>query len=391
MSTPLIFESTSTNPYHNLSIEDYLLRNSHPSSRILFFYTNRPCVVIGRNQNPWLECNLIRLRNGLPKGEIYDSEDRNTSPITSTTRSVPIDLVRRRSGGGTVFHDLGNLNYSLIVPNDKDFNRRKHAEMVVRGLKGLRTHHIPSQIKVNDRHDIVMQKQGQQEWLKVSGSAFKLTRGRALHHGTLLFSSPYIHQISGLLRSPGRDYIRAKGVESVRSKVGNLTSIEDRAKSEKLREEIVENVTSEFMALCGRGTHDIPGDSVMKVSDIDCDEQINSAIAKGVTELMTAEWRFGQTPRFEFDSGVIDGFQLQLHANRGIIERVKVEGAASDGSMVAEGVFVAQTHLHSIEDWKVTLRDLQTQESSKLKDLIGKASNNKTLMDRIESTFPNCG
>lgn len=116
-SASLVFRSSSTNPYHNLSIEDYLLRNSDHSSRILFLYTNRPSVVIGRNQNPWLECNLQQFRKGLPRGKA--NKERHVEGLKDRNARAPIDLVRRRSGGGTVFHDLGNLNYSVIVPNDK--------------------------------------------------------------------------------------------------------------------------------------------------------------------------------------------------------------------------------------------------------------------------------
>ena len=389
-SETLTFRSTSNNPYHNLSIEDYLLRNSDHSSRILFFYTNRPCVVFGRNQNPWLECNLQRLQDGLSRGE---AEDGNTKTgLKSKVEAIPIDFVRRRSGGGTVFHDLGNLNYSVIVPNDKDFNRRTHAEMVVRGLASLDGWDLKAQIKVNERHDIVMRRQGQEQWLKISGSAFKLTRGRALHHGTLLYSSPYLSQISGLLRSPARDLIQAKGVESVRSKVGNLTWMEDAAKRQELESAIVDNVTAEFLRLYGqtRDTQPRP----LEVSDQECRLETNVKIADGVNELMSNEWRFGQTPRFDFDSGMVDGSRLQFHSNRGLIETWKLGGKNSDGTIEAEGKTSEPTVLHDIHDWKSVLQGLQPtgqgsdQQSGELKELGSKVVQNLTLMKQLKSIFP---
>jgi lipoate-protein ligase A len=226
--TRQIYVSRSTNPYLNLSIEHYLLQKSSPESTVLFLYTNEPCVVIGRNQNPWLEVNLRLLRQGQAKLQ------------GSKKQSLPSEvlLVRRRSGGGAVFHDEGNVNYSVICP-PSEFNRDKHAEMVVRALKKLGTRGI----RVNERHDIVVDQvtaydldidedlpgtksemldQSRHSSLKVSGSAYKLTRLRALHHGTCLLSSQNLESISKYLRSPARPYIKARGVESVRSRVANL-------------------------------------------------------------------------------------------------------------------------------------------------------------------------
>lgn len=192
-----VYQSTSNDPYLNLSIEHHLLQHSHPDSYILFLYINDPCVVIGRNQNPWLEVNLPALQ---------EEQD--------------IKLVRRRSGGGTVFHDHGNVNWSVICP-PAVFDRDKHAEMVVRALKDLGV----TTAKVNERHDIVIAGDGRgkgNDIFKVSGSAYKLTRLRSLHHGTCLLNSPRLKNIGKYLRSPGEPYIKAKGVESVRSPIRNV-------------------------------------------------------------------------------------------------------------------------------------------------------------------------
>jgi lipoate-protein ligase A len=128
-------------------------------------------------------------------------------------------LVRRRSGGGTVFHDEGNVNYSVICP-PAVFDRDKHAEMVVRALRSLGV----ETTRVNERHDIVLDTEGPsgQETYKISGSAYKLTRLRSLHHGTCLLSSPNLAGIGQYLRSPASPYITARGVESVRSKIRNV-------------------------------------------------------------------------------------------------------------------------------------------------------------------------
>ena len=214
-----LYISTSRNPFLNLSIEHFLLQISPSNSRICFLYINEPSVVIGRNQNPWLEVNLPALARSDPR----------------------IQLVRRRSGGGAVFHDEGNLNYCAICPIG-EFVRDKHAEMVTAAIRSFQR-----RARVNSRHDIVLD-QGdyapmnlrrtnnyiedlhrtvyhtddtQRPPLKVSGSAFKIIKGRALHHGTCLLSCDRLSSISHLLHAPGRGFISAKGVESVRSPVGN--------------------------------------------------------------------------------------------------------------------------------------------------------------------------
>lgn len=230
-----IYTSRSLDPFLNLSIEHFLLQKSPPQSTVLFLYVNRPCVVIGRNQNPWLEVNLRSLRQGRAVGAL------KTAPGTSaaTRRLGDVELVRRRSGGGTVFHDEGNVNYSVICPT-ADFTRDKHAEMVTKPIR-----EVNPRARVNERHDIVLD-QGEMlpehDWpspldmhhtrfhpsskdslpLKVSGSAYKMTRQRSLHHGTCLLASSDLTGISQLLRSPARPFIKARGVESVRSPIGNV-------------------------------------------------------------------------------------------------------------------------------------------------------------------------
>ena len=227
LSQPLqTYISTSRDPYLNLSIEHHLLQKSPPDSAVLFLYVNRPSIIIGRNQNPWLEVNLALLQAG--------RQDLPTEP----SGIGAVDLVRRRSGGGTVFHDEGNVNWTVICPS-ADFTRDKHAEMVVRALRSCGI----DRARVNARHDIVLD-QGQRgadtdpddthstpyeatdfdtpRPLKVSGSAYKLTGKRALHHGTCLLNSPNLNIIPDYLHSPAKPFMTARGVESVSSPVGNI-------------------------------------------------------------------------------------------------------------------------------------------------------------------------
>lgn len=278
-----IYQSVSTDPFVNLSIEHFLLENAPKDSSILFLYINRPCVVIGRNQNPWLETDLRLLHN-----------DRTRE----TGENEAAQYVRRRSGGGTVFHDEGNMNYSVISPRGS-FTRNKHAEMVVRALHRVGA----TNTSVNERHDIVMTPDKTQNDInepparKISGSAFKLTRYRALHHGTCLLDSPNIHDLGRFLRSPACAYIKAKGVDSVRSPVGNVsTALADSFFS---MQGVTESVIEEFAQLYGihsdavlraRRAHAnepeiYAGDSWVTGTVGDAQGEQEPEIAKGIAEL----------------------------------------------------------------------------------------------------------
>ncbi|KAK8141315.1 Biotin/lipoate A/B protein ligase [Beauveria asiatica] len=283
-----IYLSRSRDPLLNLSVEHHLLQTAPADATVLMLYANAPCVVFGRNQNPWIETNLARL--------------------ASSSQRPPIRLVRRHSGGGTVFHDEGNVNFSVICPSTA-FDRNKHAEMVVRALRRLGR---PT-VRVNERHDIVVDDDvsrgggGGGGTFKVSGSAYKLTRLRSLHHGTCLLQSPNLDSISGLLRSPAEGFIKARGVDSVRSPVRNLhldvAAFEDA-------------VVREFEEMYGRPD----------VRDVveDAEALTVPQIRQGYAEMSSRAWLYGQTPR---------------------------KGAQKDFSSLVGAT------LYDIDDWSVRLAD----------------------------------
>ncbi|KAL1838773.1 hypothetical protein VTJ49DRAFT_2235 [Mycothermus thermophilus] len=352
-----IYRSTSTDPYINLSIEHHLLQRSHPDSTILFLYTNRPCIVIGRNQSPWLEVNLRALADGLPPS---DSKPNNYAQ--------PISLVRRRSGGGAVFHDHGNANWSVICP-PAIFTRDLHADMVARALRERLG--VPT-ARVNGRHDIVIDVDVDgtdahaTKTFKISGSAYKLTRTRALHHGTCLLSSPNLSRVGKLLRSPAEGFIKARGVESVRSPIRNVGIKGD---------EFAEAVLAEFRAMYGGG--DISHDGEVVVTE----EQAlaNNDVVSGVRELASADWVFGQTPLFTFstepteedprprpDVGykLREGFRAHLVARHGEIQSVNIRGfsgteasATVDADTPALTSALVNQRLHHTTDWRRTLEE----------------------------------
>ncbi|KAL9010668.1 MAG: hypothetical protein Q9173_004418 [Seirophora scorigena] len=300
-----VYLSRSQDVATNLSIEHYLFQKSHPESTVLFLYVNRPCIVLGRNQNPWLEVNH------------------------SLAKHDKIKVIRRRSGGGTVFHDLGNVNFSVICPPPA-FHRDKYAEMVVQAIRKFSL-----RARVNERHDIVLDPgellldmhdhpdpedthrtayafgDGTLVPRKVSGSAYKLSRLRALHHGTCLFNSPNIAGISEYLRSPARPFLKARGVESVRSPITNISSGHQSESPsstiQSLQRQIIEAFIHKYnldiqslyplsettSAAVGLSEHDqctsgVIDDTLLEIPDI----------AAGREELESPEYLYNQTPQF---------------------------------------------------------------------------------------------
>nr|OQO26617.1 hypothetical protein B0A51_06679 [Rachicladosporium sp. CCFEE 5018] len=340
--------SSSHSPDLNLSLEHHLLSHSPEASTILILYRNRPSIIIGRNQNPWLETNLSLLRNA-----------------SSLGISEPVELVRRRSGGGTVFHDLGNVNWTVICPS-ADFTRDKHAEMVVRALRSLGV----ARARVNERHDIVLD-QGQQSAavdpddthvtpftskditpLKVSGSAYKLTRGRALHHGTCLLTSPNLGVIPKLLRSPAKAFMSARGVESMSSPVGNLgLEVED----------FIRAVQREFGTMHGSA-------KIVEVEDLGKGWADRTGVSEGVTELKSPEWTFRQTPQFTLSSTPLPGKRpdasvaldpevasVDITVRYGAITAANLLLTSTAGATFAMGDSLIGKRVHEIVDWQQEL------------------------------------
>ncbi|KAF3007866.1 Biotin/lipoate A/B protein ligase [Curvularia kusanoi] len=338
--------SRSSDPYLNLSIEDHILRKSPPDSTVLFLYVNRPCVVIGRNQNPWSEVNLGILNAAGGVKELKDTEPPGIGAV---------DLVRRRSGGGTVFHDEGNLNWSITCPRN-EFTRDKHAEMVVRALRkqGI------ERARVNERHDIVLDQgherrpcdpedthrtpytvdEGTPKPLKVSGSAYKLTRQRALHHATTLLESPNLHIISQYLRSPAKNNIEAKGVESVSSPVSNI-GLELKPYEKRLQE-----VFAAMYASVGK----------IDVAETVGDEHLNIPdIRKGYDELRTQDWMWAQTPQFDVKLDFDNSPAITLNVHHGVIKSADINIDILDDTHEDIRSALVGTKLQDVSDWAMLL------------------------------------
>jgi lipoate-protein ligase A len=179
--------SDRTNPYKNLALEEYLLWNVQKGERILYLWQNRHTVVIGINQNPWKEVHVKELE---ADGGF---------------------LARRMSGGGAVFHDLGNLNFTFLA-REEDYDTDRQLDVIARALARFGIRAVRS-----GRNDLLA------DGRKFSGNAFFRSRGHCYHHGTLLLEVD-LSNLSRYLNVPPAK-LQSKGVSSVRSRVINLKEL----------------------------------------------------------------------------------------------------------------------------------------------------------------------
>lgn len=182
-----VYKTDCHNPYKNLATEKYLLDTVSKGVCILYLWQNENTVVIGKNQNAWTEC----------KCSLLEAEGGK--------------LARRLSGGGAVFHDLGNLNFTFLCHNE-DYDLNKNLSVLKRAcsLAGIKT-------EISGRNDILADNR------KFSGNAFYNTKDKSYHHGTILISADK-ERLERYL-TPPKIKLEAKGIKSVRSRIVNLSEL----------------------------------------------------------------------------------------------------------------------------------------------------------------------
>lgn len=263
------------NPYLNLAVESNLLDNFLPNTVSLFLWKNKQTVVIGTNQNPYSECDTESLLN---EGGF---------------------LARRRTGGGAVYHDLGNLNFSFVA--DKNIYDVKRQMQVIQ--KALLDFNLETE--VSGRNDITYQGR------KFSGNAFAKTKNQGLHHGTILIKTDSERLQKYLKVKPAK--LHKHGVKSVSSRVINLSEVADITS---------ENIIPHLI----RAFEDVYQGSATIISFDDlCDENaIRLSQHIGSEEYLFGKWKEFHTKKSAtFDWGSID-LDIDIDEENGIIKDINI-------------------------------------------------------------------
>lgn len=274
---------TSYDPFYNLALEEYLFDNQQDGVT-LYLWQNQNTVVIGKHQNAWKECRVALLEE--QQGH----------------------LARRSTGGGAVYHDLGNLNFTFIAPKAQ-YNVLRQLGTVQKAMMRLG---IASMF--TGRNDLVTKDNA-----KFSGNAFRMGKHVCMHHGTLLVNVD-MDKLS-LYLMPSKEKLAAKGVDSVRARVCNLKEYAADLTIERVKSAMQEAFVEEYGPAAILQPHQW---------DVPAFDQLKERYASW-------EWRFGQTPRFDiafekrFDWGQVE-FCLQME--KGCIKDARIHSDAMDEAFI---------------------------------------------------------
>ncbi len=269
----------STDPYFNMALEEYIIKNLPGEGNYFMLWQNQPAVIVGRNQNTLEEIN------------------------SSYIDAHGIKVVRRMSGGGAVYHDHGNLNFTFVVDANQDFaNFDKFTRPVITALQT-----IGIEAENNGRNDITITGR------KFSGNAQFKYRNRLLHHGTILFDTNIEEMVQAL--NPGNQKITSKGVKSVRSRVTNI--------SEHLSTKVT---LDEFKQILTAAV--LEQESINDIYLLDCDDLAVITALKN-KKYTSYDWIFGNSPTFDirkFGNFAWGNIDFRLEVKRGMISACKIYG-----------------------------------------------------------------
>ncbi|MDE0584518.1 MULTISPECIES: lipoate--protein ligase [Planococcus] len=270
-----------TDPRINLAIEEYLLKTMDVDQNpFLLFYINEPSIIIGKNQNT--------------------AEEINTDYVDSNG----IHVVRRLSGGGAVYHDHGNLNFSFITKDDgnsfRDF--RKFTEPVVKALQDMGVN-----AELSGRNDLLA------EGRKISGNAQFATRGRMFSHGTLLFDTKMDEVVSAL--KVNKEKIESKGIKSIRSRVANISEfLEQDMSVGQFREAVLHSIFA--------------GEENVRFWEL-TDQDWDNIHELSRERYANWDWNYGKSPKFNIKHShrfPVGGIDVRLQVEKGIVQEAHIYG-----------------------------------------------------------------
>jgi len=258
--------NNSTNPYFNLALDEYALKHINIDEVFFFLWRNEPSVIIGKNQNTVEEINQAFI-------------DKNN-----------IKVARRVSGGGAVYHDFGNLNFTFIINVDDPgkVNYKKFVQPVIDALKemGVRA-------EASGRNDILV------NGLKISGNAQRMANGKLMHHGTLLYDVNIEDMVQALYVT--EDKFISKSVKSVRSRV---TNIKEHLPNSS---DIFDFSNTLHFYLSNKGN-----DKEIVLSDKD----ISRIEFEAINRFATWDWNYGESPEFNVvNKKRFNGGKLEIKAD----------------------------------------------------------------------------
>ena len=271
--------SDQTNPYWNIAVEQYLVE--HANAVVLYLWRNRRTVVIGQNQNPFSECNV----------EALEADGGY--------------LMRRKTGGGAVYHDDGNINFSFVVPKSL-YDQRRQFAVIQRAVESFGLH-----TQLSGRNDILA------EGRKFSGNAFSKGRLNDLHHGTLLINGDMSDLARYLKPKPAK--LQKHGVQSVRSRVVNLADLNPDITTQSIAPRLRSAFETEYAA----AAREVAFGDLLRLP----------AVRALYEQISSDEWKYGRWRSFkaqrsaQFDWG---GVEVALSVEDDIIRDVQIASDALD-------------------------------------------------------------
>lgn len=305
-----IYSAPTGDGWLNLARDGYFLENNKKGDVILYFYVNKNAVIIGRNQNAWKECSIANM----------DADG--------------VQLVRRHSGGGAVFHDNGNLNFSFIT-DEKHYDLNRQMRVILNAVSKLGL-----KAELSGRNDITV------DGKKFSGNAFSLAKGNRSHHGTILVNAD-LAKLSNYL-CVSKEKMRSKGIDSVRARVCNICELSSGLTVEAMRRLVIESFIEEYGA----------------ASEYVFDGTALAEVEERRERLASWEWRFGKTPQFDFETDKRFSFgdtQIYFNSRNGVIRETKVYSDCLDTELTTE-IENALTGVHfRKEEIKAALSKMKDQ------------------------------